>query len=120
MTKRSFKESFRDAGSGFWYCFSTQRNMRVHLAAAVLVLVISGLIGLSRLEFALVVFAISFVLVAEMINTAIEKTIDIYVQAYHPQARVAKHIAAGAVLLAAVNAVVIGLLVFLPHLRVFW
>jgi diacylglycerol kinase len=120
MTERSFKESFRDAGSGFWYCFSTQRNMKVHLAVAILVLIISGLVGLNRLEFALVVIAISFVLVAEMFNTAIEKTIDIYVQTYHPVARVAKHIAAGAVLLAAVNAVIIGLIVFFPYLYILW
>lgn len=120
MTMRSFKESFRDAVAGFRYCFSTQRNMKVHLAAAVLVLIISILIGLSRLEFVLVIFAASFVLVAEMFNTAVEKTIDIYVNTYHPGARLAKHIAAGAVLVATASAVITGLIIFLPHLRAFW
>lgn len=120
MAKRKFSESFRDAGAGILYCISTQRNMKIHLGAAVLALVMSYLLGLGRLEFALVIFAITLVLAAEMLNTAIEKTIDIYVKSYHSGARVAKHIAAGAVLVAAVNAVVIGMIVFLPHLIALW
>jgi diacylglycerol kinase len=63
-----------------------------------------------------VVFAITLVLVAEMFNTAVEKTVDLYINTYHPGARLAKHIAAGAVLAAAINAVIIGLIVFIPHL----
>ena len=116
MAERTFKESFRDAGSGIWYSILTQRNMKIHLTVAVLVLVISWVLGLNRLEFTLVVFAITLVLVAEMFNTAIEKTVDLFINTYHPGARLAKHIAAGAVLAAAINAVIIGLLVFIPHL----
>lgn len=118
--RRSFRESFQNAAAGFRYCLATQRNMKVHLAAAVLVLLLSVGIGLSRLEFALVFFAIGLVLVAEMLNTAVEKTVDIYVDTYHPGARLAKHIAAGAVLVAAANAAITGLIVFLPHFRVLW
>jgi diacylglycerol kinase len=95
MGERRFKESFRDAWAGISYSILTQRNMKIHLAAAVLVLLVSKLLRLNRLELALVVFAITLVLVAEMFNTAVEKTVDLYINTYHPGARLAKHIAAG-------------------------
>lgn len=116
MAERRFKESLRDACAGIRYCILTQRNMKIHLTVAFLVLVVSWFLGLNRLELALVIFAITLVLVAEMFNTAVEKTVDLYINTYHPVARLAKHIAAGAVLAAAINAVIIGLIVFLPHL----
>lgn len=116
MAKRSFNESMNDALSGIKHSVLTQRNMRIHLAAAVLVLLASWLLGLSRLELVAVVFAIALVLTAEMFNTAVEETIDLYVKTYNAGARLAKHVAAGAVLTAAICAVVIGLLIFVPHL----
>lgn len=116
MYRRNFRMSLRDAAAGLWYCLSTQRNMQVHVVAAMAVLVVSWLLKLNRLEWALILFAISFVVVAEMFNTAIEKTVDLFVATYHPLARLAKHIAAGAVLISALNAVTVGVLVFLPHL----
>jgi diacylglycerol kinase len=108
--------SFVDALSGIGFCLSTQRNMQVHLVAMVAVLAAAWLLKLDRLEWVLVLFAISFVVMAEMFNTAVEKTIDLFVGTYHPLARLAKHIAAGAVLVAALNAVVVGVLIFLPHI----
>lgn len=116
MAERRFKESLRDACGGIWHCILTQRNMKIHLTVAFLVLVVSWFLGLNRVELALVIFAITLVLVAEMFNTAVEKTVDLYINTYHPVARLAKHIAAGAVLAAAINAVIIGLIIFLPHL----
>ncbi|MDH7577302.1 MAG: diacylglycerol kinase family protein [Bacillota bacterium] len=117
MSRRTFAESFKDAGSGMRYCLGTQRNMRIHLAVACIALIAAWVMKLDRLEVALVVFAISLVLVAEMFNTALEKTIDLFITTYHPLARTAKHIAAGAVLVAALNAVLTGFFVFAPHLR---
>lgn len=116
MAERKFKDSFRDAGAGIWYCVLSQRNMKIHLSAAIIVLAVSWFIGLSPLELALVIFAITVVLVAEMFNTAVEKTIDLYVKTFHPDARLAKHVAAGAVLVAAINSVIIGVIVFGPYL----
>jgi diacylglycerol kinase (ATP) len=116
MAERSFNESINDALSGIKHCLLTQRNIKIHLAAAVLVLLASWLLGLSRLEFAVVIFAIALVLTAEMFNTAVEEAIDLYVKTYSTGARLAKHVAAGAVLTAAICAVVIGLLIFIPHL----
>jgi diacylglycerol kinase (ATP) len=108
--------SLRDAASGVWYCLRTQRNMRAHLAMAAIILTVAWLLKLSRMELVSVLFAISFVVVAEMFNTALEKTVDLFVEIYHPVARLAKHIAAAAVLVAALNAIVVGVLIFLPHL----
>lgn len=116
MAARKFKDSFREAGAGIWYCVWSQRNMKIHLLAAIIVLITSWFLGLTPLEFALVIFAINLVLVAEMFNTAVEKTIDLYVKTYHPGARLAKHVAAGAVLVAAINSVIIGVIVFGPRL----
>lgn len=120
MSRRSFSESFRDAWTGLVFCVRSQRNMQIHLAVAAAVLIAVFWLGLSRVEAAVVVFAVSFVLVAEMFNTAVEKTIDLYTTAYHPIARLAKHIAAGAVLIAAINAIAAGILVILPHIRDLW
>lgn len=94
--------------------------MKIHLAAAFVALAAAWVLRLNRLEVGLVVFAISLVLVAEMFNTAFEKSIDLFVTTYHPPVRTVKHIAAGAVLVAALNAVATGFFVFLPHLRAFF
>jgi diacylglycerol kinase len=109
--------SFRDAAAGLWYCLSTQRNMQVHVVVGAVVLMAAWLLKLNCLEWALVLFVISFVVVAEMFNTALERTVDLCVDTYHPLARLAKHIAAAAVLVSALNAAVVGVLIFLPHLR---
>lgn len=120
MPRRSFGQSLRDAWSGWIFCFTTQRNLRIHLIAALLALIVTWWLRLSRLETVQVVLAICLVIMAEMFNTAVEKAVDLCVTTYHPAARAAKDVAAGAVLVAAVNAVVTGLLVFLPHLQDLW
>jgi diacylglycerol kinase len=120
MRRRSFAQSFLDAWSGITYSLRTQRNMRIHLAAAAAAVLLSLLLRLGRLELALVILAIYLVIAAEMFNTAVEKTVDLFVTTYHPLAKLAKDIAAGAVLVAALNAVATGLLVILPHLLRLW
>jgi len=90
----------------------TQRNMRIHFAVAVGVLVAAVITGVSRLELIVLLLAIAFVLIAEMINTAIEGAIDVATTSFDPMAKLAKDIAAGAVLIAAMNAVAVGYLVF--------
>lgn len=90
----------------------TQPNMRIHILATLVVLAGAILLGVSRVELAILLLTIALVLVAEMINTAIESTVDLITQEYHEKAKVAKHVAAGAVLLAAVGAVFVGYLIF--------
>jgi diacylglycerol kinase (ATP) len=111
-TRPSVIESFNYAIEGVIHVLRTQRNMRIHFAIAVAVLVIAVAAGVSRLELIALLLSITFVLVAEMINTAVEGTIDAATTSFDPMAKLAKDIAAGAVLIAAVNAVAVGYLVF--------
>jgi diacylglycerol kinase (ATP) len=94
----------------------TQRNMRIHFAVATAVLILAFSYGVTKLELMALLVAISFVLIAEMVNSAIEATIDLATTSFDPLAKMAKDIAAAAVLVAAVNAVIIGYLVFADRL----
>ena len=104
--------SFNYAIEGVVHVLRTQRNMRIHFAIAVAVLAVAAAAGVSKMELIALLLAIAFVLIAEMINTAIEGAIDAATTSFDPMAKLAKDIAAGAVLIASVNAVAIGYLVF--------
>jgi diacylglycerol kinase (ATP) len=108
----SLIESFNYALEGIIHVLRTQRNMRIHFAAAFLVLVGAVALGVSRVELIALLLSIAFVLVAEMVNTAIEGAVDVSTTSFDPNAKLAKDIAAGAVLIATVNAVAVGYLVF--------
>src|SRR5205814_10403120 len=104
--------SFNNAIEGVVHVLRTQRNMRIHFAIAVAVLAVAAAVGVSKLELVALLLAIAFVLVAEMINTAVESAIDVSTTAFDPMAKLAKDIAAGAVLIASINAIAVGYLVF--------
>jgi diacylglycerol kinase (ATP) len=108
----SLLDSFNYAVEGVIHVLRTQRNLRIHFFAAVLVFVGAIAVGVSRLQLIALVLAIAFVLVAEMLNTAIEGVIDVSTTSFDPNAKLAKDIAAGAVLIASVAAVAVGFLVF--------
>lgn len=109
---RSFEHAYR----GIVSAVRTQRNMRFHVFAAVAVLVLSLLVGVSELELALLVLTILVVFVTEMINTAMEFVVDLVTSEYHPLARLAKDVSAGAVLVSSVGAVLVGYLVLADDL----
>src|SRR5881275_2701424 len=108
----SLIESFNYAFEGIIHVLRTQRNMRIHFAVALAVLIAGLAVDVSRLELIALLLAIAFVLIAEMLNTAIEGAIDVATTEFDPMAKLAKDIAAGAVLIATINAVAIGYLVF--------
>jgi diacylglycerol kinase (ATP) len=108
----SLLESFNYALEGLIHVLRTQRNMRIHFAIAIAVLVVGLITGVNRLELIALLLAIAFVLIAEMINSAIEHAIDVATTSFDPLAKLAKDIAAGAVLIASINAIAIGYLVF--------
>ena len=108
----SLLESFNFAFEGVIHVLRTQRNLRIHFAIAAAVLVAAVAVGVARLELIALLIAISFVLVAEMLNTALEAAIDVATTSFDPLAKLAKDIAAGAVLIATANAVAVGYLVF--------
>jgi diacylglycerol kinase (ATP) len=105
-------ESFNFAFEGIIHVLRTQRNMRIHFLAAVIVLVAGLAIGVSKLELIALLLAIAFVFITEMINSALEQAIDVATTSFDPLAKLAKDVAAGAVLIATVNAIAIGYLVF--------
>jgi len=105
-------DSFNYAFEGLIHVLRTQRNMRVHFAVAVGVLVAALVVDVSKIELIALLISITFVLVAEMINTALEGAIDVATTSFDPMAKLAKDIAAGAVLLSTINALAVGYLVF--------
>ena len=112
---KKFIKSFKYAQAGAAHALQTQRNLWIHLTIGVLVLGAGYWLKLSNIELAIVVLIVTFVLVAEMFNTALEETINLIKPEVHPMAALVKNLAAGAVLLAACGAVIIGLLIFLPR-----
>jgi diacylglycerol kinase (ATP) len=109
---RNLLESFNFAFEGIIHVLRTQRNMRIHFLAAVVVLGAALALGVSKLELIALLLAIAFVFIAEMINSALEQAIDVATTSFDPLAKLAKDIAAGAVLIATINAIAIGYLVF--------
>jgi len=108
----SIFESFNFAAEGVIHALRTQRNLWIHFAIAVAVLIAALAFGVTKIELMVLLLAITFVLVAELVNTAIEAAVDVASTSFDPMAKLAKDIAAGAVLIAALNAVAVGYLVF--------
>ena len=113
----SVLQSFNFAFEGIIHVLRTQRNMRIHFMIAAGVLIGALIVGVSRLELVILLMAISFVLIAEMINSALEAGIDVATTSFDPLAKLAKDIAAGAVLIATINALAVGYLVFVDRIK---
>jgi len=103
---------FKYAMEGVAHVFRTQRHMRFHFLVLVMVLLAGLVFQLNRLEMLILLFTVTLVLMAEMFNTAIEAVVDLVTQTYHPLAKFAKDIAAGAVLITVLNALVVAFLLF--------
>jgi len=108
-------DSFHYAFDGFKHALRTQRNPRIHLAVAGLVAIVGMILHLTPLEWAVIILTVGFVIVAETMNTVVEVAIDLVMEEYHVLAKLAKDIAAAAVLIAAMTSVVVGMLIFIPH-----
>ena len=108
LYNKDFIQACNNAVNGIVYCATTQTNVRKELILGTVVMVLSLFYDFSTAEFLCLTFAVFFVIFAELINTAIETVVDLYVDIYHPKAKIAKDVAAGAVLLASINAVIVG------------
>jgi diacylglycerol kinase len=113
---RARLRSFAHAGRGIWH-LRREPNARIHLLATLTVVALAAWTHVSLLEWALLVFAIALVLTAEALNTALEHIANAVVSTRHPLVGSAKDLGAGAVLIAAIGAAIIGVLVLGPH---FW
>lgn len=117
MKERSLQKSFNYAIEGIIYVVKNQRNMKIHLTVATIVLLFSLFLGVSRIELVILLLAITVVIVSELFNTAIEATIDITTTTFDPLAKIAKDVAAAAVLIASINAIALGYLILLRRLK---
>lgn len=103
---------FRRATEGLVHVFRTQRHMRFHFVTATIIVLIGAMMQLERTQWFLLYFAMALVFLAELLNTAIEACVDLFTDSYHTLAKIAKDIAAGAVLVATILALIVALLVF--------
>lgn len=112
MQFKKMVDSFNNAINGIINTVRTERNMKIHLVVAILVLIACFFFDISRVEFLILVITITMVMSAEVVNTAIEAVVDMSTNYYHPLAKIAKNAAAGAVLITAINAVIVGYVIF--------
>lgn len=117
MKPKNWVQRANVAIEGIIYAVKTQRHMRYHLYAALAALILGLVLNISRSEFILLCMAIVLVLVTEMLNTAIETTVDMISEEFHPKAKHAKDIAAGVVLIASIGALTLGYLILYPALK---
>jgi len=117
--KFSLIDSIKLATSGILRVFKTERNMKIHLLISFLVLLTGFFFGLTLLEWSIIILVIAVVLAAEIFNAAIEQTCD-YIDEQHDlkfgETKIARDMAAGAVWLLAIASIIVGLLIFLPHI----
>jgi len=108
--------AFGHAFRGWWHVLRTQHNAWIHSVFATVVILMGLWVGLKPLDWAVIVLTIAMVFTAEFINTAIEAVVDLASPVHHPLAKVGKDVGAGAVLVAALAGIVIGLLILGPPL----
>jgi len=113
-------ESFGHAIRGVMHVLRKERNARIHLVAAFGAFGLGLLLQVSDVELAAIFFASILVFIAEVFNTAIEKTLDIIQTEHHPQIKIIKDMAAGGVMIAAIAAAMIGIVIFLPRILMLW
>ena len=115
MPLRKWIDSANNAIEGILYAAKTQRHLRYHFYSAVAILVLSYILGVGRTDFLIISIAVILVLLSEMINTAIEYVVDMISPEHSEKARVAKDVAAGAVLITAFGAAVLGYIILFPY-----
>jgi diacylglycerol kinase (ATP) len=112
----TFARSLSTAFMGLVFVLRAEQNARIHLVFAIAALILGVVLGVSDTGLVAVFFAIILVFIAEVFNTALEKTLDLIEPQHNEQVRIIKDIAAGAVLVTAIGAAAIGIVVFGPHL----
>jgi len=108
--------SFRYASAGFRFAFRNDQNLIIHIAIAFIVILFGLLFRMSRFEIITLSTMIVLVLVAEMINTSIEKIVDLITTEYHQSAKIAKDVSSAMVLLTAIGASAVGFIIFIPYI----
>lgn len=113
LKNKNFLDALKKALNGIWYGIKTQRNIKIQIIVSIVVIIVGLILKLNITEFIFITLSIMIVIIAEMINTAIEVAVNLYTDKYHELAKISKDVAAGAVTLAAINAVIIATLIFI-------
>lgn len=116
LKNKNFWDAFKKAVSGIWYGVKTQRNIKIQIVVSIIVIIAGLLLKLTITEFIFITIAIMLVFITEMINTAIETAVNLCTDKYHDLAKISKDVAAGAVLLTALNAIIIAGLILLGRI----
>lgn len=114
--KKPLWRSFGYAFSGIWTGIRKERNMKIHSAALMLVVIAGTVFKISVMEWCVCIILCALVMALELVNTAVEAVVDLVTEEQRPLAKIAKDTAAGAVLIAAIASVIVGLLIFIPHM----
>ena len=109
-------DSFNFAIEGLISALKNEKHMKVHILAAIIIVILAIVINASKVEILIISLSVSFVIITELVNTAVEAIIDLVSPERHPLAKLAKDVAAGAVLIAAINALCVGYLLFYDKL----
>jgi len=112
----SWIQTFKNALAGCWYAFTTQKNFIVHFLLSFLVILLALWLDVSYERFLFLVLAVFLGLSVEMINTTVEKVVDLITEEYHPTAKIIKDLSAGIMLIISLGLAVVGFLVLFPPL----
>lgn len=115
MDFEKFKKSFGYAIEGIHSALKSDQNLVVHFIVACIVILAGIFLGLSAFEMAILILTMTFVITVELANTVIERVIDLIIKEHHAHVKFAKDVASGMVLVTAVGAIIVGLLIFSPH-----
>lgn len=113
---KNFFEALKNSFNGLIYAIKEQKNLKIQLFVALIVIIVSVVFQINKVEIIFICMAISFVIFSEIVNTAIEKTVDLVTEEYNEKAKFAKDVAAGAVIIASINAIIVGSIIFLEKI----
>lgn len=116
---QSFFSALKNSFNGIFYTIKTQRNIKIQLCFAILAVALGAFLELTNVEWGILILTIFGVFFSELINTALETTVDLYTEEYNEKAKIIKDIAAGGVTLMAICSVIIGIILFLPKISIY-
>ena len=114
---KNYLDSWKNAFNGIWYVIKTGTNSKVQIVVSIVVIALGFLFKVSITDWLFLTFAIMIVFIAETVNTAIEETVNLVTKEYNPIAKIAKDVAAGAVVLSAINSVIIAILIIVSKIN---
>ena len=111
------RRSFKFAFEGIVYVFKTQINFKIQLSLGVFAIIFAFILNFSSVEWAILLVCICLVLSSELANTAVESAVDLTTEEIHPKAKIAKDVSAGVVLIISIFVLIVGLVLYLPHIK---